>query len=85
MLEIASILQPVALTTGAAASGMSLALKEHLVAQGCRVVVADVNRKSGTKVSKKLAVKFYSEPWISVHTHSKHVCSMPRLSGEATD
>lgn len=61
MLEMASMLQPVALTTGAA-SGMGLALKEHLVAQGCRVVVADVNTKSGTKVSKKLAVKFYSEP-----------------------
>ncbi|EEA24952.1 hypothetical protein TMatcc_008053 [Talaromyces marneffei ATCC 18224] len=48
--------QPVALITGAA-SGMGLALTEHLVAKGWRVVMADVNEESGTKVSKKFGDK----------------------------
>lgn len=45
--------QPVAIITGAS-SGMGLAVTKHLVAQGWRVAMADIDEDTGQKVSAEL-------------------------------
>lgn len=63
--------QPVGIVTGAA-SGIGLALTEHLISKGYKVVIADLNEREGQRVSHRLGSNaLFQKCDVSVYSDQK--------------
>jgi NAD(P)-dependent dehydrogenase (short-subunit alcohol dehydrogenase family) len=67
--------KPVAIVTGAA-SGIGLALTRHLVSQGWRVAMADIDSAAGTQLSSELGSDtIFQHTDVSIYAHQAELFS----------